>query len=257
MAFRKLKQRLRLAREQKQIRKALPQIDHDAYERALTISTQPEVYERLVQGVAYVHSTGVEGHLAEFGTMSGRTATVLARALDYFSRQLRYSDEAHDLKERQLHLFDSFEGLPETSSEIDTKSPHVESGVWSAGTCQGISKEQLAAMCGQFLPPERVVMHEGWFSETLPKMPDQKFALLHIDCDLYESTRDVLEQFASRKMFADGCVVFFDDWNCNRASPEFGERRAWNECCEKYGIGFSDGGDYGIVGHKFIIHQPH
>jgi hypothetical protein len=77
---------------------------------------------------------------------------------------------------------------------------------------------------------------------------------VHIDCDLYESTIDVLDYLLAHHHLADGCAIFFDDWNCSNASPAFGERRAWNEMVEKYQIRFSDCGDYSIYGHKFLVH---
>jgi hypothetical protein len=107
-----------------------------------------------------------------------------------------------------------------------------------------------------FLPAERIVVHEGWFQDTLGNVKNEKFALVHIDCDLYESTVQVLDYFFTNELFSDGCAVFFDDWNCNRASPQFGERRAWRECCRRYNVEFSDCGDYGVFGHKFIVHKP-
>ena len=78
--------------------------------------------------------------------------------------------------------------------------------------------------------------------------------MVHLDCDLYSSTSEVLEQLFSRKLLAEGSVVCFDDWNCNRSSPRFGQRRAWREAVEKYGVGYSDCGDYAVLGHKFIVH---
>jgi len=38
-------------------------------------------------------------------------------------------------------------------------------------------------------------------------------------------------------------------------SPEFGDRRAWRECVEKYHIDFSDDGSYRIFARRFFIHN--
>ena len=78
--------------------------------------------------------------------------------------------------------------------------------------------------------------------------------MLHLDCDLYKSTIEVLDHVFSGNRIADGCAVFFDDWNTNRSSPLLGQRRAWRETVEKHGVRFSDGGDYAILGHKFVVH---
>ncbi|MBU6346144.1 MAG: hypothetical protein KGR70_12695 [Cyanobacteria bacterium REEB494] len=93
--------------------------------------TNPEVYKRLSEGVYYVFGMGVEGDIAEFGTMSGRTAVALAASVNYCNYILKNSDILHGFKEqRKLWLFDSFEGLPEARTRIDKTSIHVNSGIW-------------------------------------------------------------------------------------------------------------------------------
>jgi hypothetical protein len=77
---------------------------------------------------------------------------------------------------------------------------------------------------------------------------------VHLDCDLYSSTAEVLEYLFVHRHVAEGSVVFFDDWNCNRASPQMGQRRAWREAVERHRIEFSDCGEYAVLGHKFIVH---
>jgi hypothetical protein len=81
-----------------------------------------------------------------------------------------------------------------------------------------------------------------------------KFAMVHLDCDLYSSTIEVLEHLFRQRLIADGCVICFDDWNCNRSSPRYGQRRAWNEITEKFPVEYSDCGDYAVLSHKFIVH---
>ncbi len=97
----------------------------------LSNPTSPEVYNRLSEGVYYVFGMGVEGDIAEFGTMSGRTAVALAASLNYCNNTLSDSDLLHGFKEpRKLWLFDSFEGLPQARTNVDQSSPHVASGIW-------------------------------------------------------------------------------------------------------------------------------
>ena len=84
---------------------------------------------------------------------------------------------------------------------------------------------------------------------------DLRFAVVSVDCDLYESTASVLEYLLGKQTYSDGCVVFFDDWYCNRGSPEFGEQKAWADYTAKYKIRFTDWGPYSVVGRKFILHR--
>jgi hypothetical protein len=97
----------------------------------LSEPTSLEVYKRLSEGVYYIFGMGVEGDIAEFGTMSGRTAVALAAALNYCNKTLSDSDLRHGFKEpRKLWLFDSFEGLPQARTNVDQSSLHVASGIW-------------------------------------------------------------------------------------------------------------------------------
>lgn len=214
-----------------------------------------ESIKRLSLGVAAVYGGSVEGDIAEFGTMTGATAEGLARAISMADSQLGYALDIVGLPRKRLHLFDSFQGLPPADNAIDADAPHVRSGAWGPGTCVGLSRDQLQAKVGLVLDPGRIKIFAGWFSETLRTLPEgTKYALVHIDSDLYSSARDVLGHLFGNRMLANGAWVFFDDWNCNGASPELGERRAWRECVERYRVTASDEGGYGVFGHKFIVH---
>ncbi|MSU34093.1 MAG: hypothetical protein EXS36_03095 [Pedosphaera sp.] len=202
------------------------------------------IADALLLGIEYAASASVAGDVAEFGTMKGRTAQVLAAAMAAFRHKGR------------LHLFDSFEGLPESPSDRDRTSYHVQEGAWSEGACQGIGPKALRIKCKKFLPEDNIIIHQGWYSETVKKVADTiSFGLVHVDCDLYQSTIEALDPLFARGMISEGALILFDDWNCNRSSRERGERRAWIECCEKHRIDYSDGGDYSWGGHKFIVHD--
>jgi hypothetical protein len=56
-------------------------------------------------------------------------------------------------------------------------------------------------------------------------------------------------------MVSPGAVIHFDDWDCNRADPGLGERRAWSEAVSKFGIEYSDCGQYGWGSRKVIVHS--
>jgi hypothetical protein len=55
--------------------------------------------------------------------------------------------------------------------------------------------------------------------------------------------------------FANGCALYFDDWYCNRGSPDFGEQRAWAECVAKYQPRYADWVPYATMGRRLIIHR--
>jgi len=95
---------------------------------------------------------------------------------------------------RPIHGFDSFEGLPEE---------------WKPGEPAGSYSTH-----GQIpVLPRHVQLHRGWFEDTLPHFAAQlkePVALLHVDCDLYSSTRTVLSILGPR--LSQGSLLIFDDF---------------------------------------------
>ena len=168
-------------------------------------------------------------HAALPAVHQGLPDRVLQRALDaapaqgltlecgvYFGRSLGLIAERTD---GAVHGFDSFEGLPEAWSAAEGP------GAYSTG---GRMPEVAA----------NVTLHAGWFQDTLPPFLAQHAGpvrLLHVDCDLYSSTRTVLDALTDR--LVPGSVVVFDDM---LAYPGFEqhELRAFEEFVAKRGIGW-------------------
>ncbi len=221
------------------------------FEAALTLALK-EIAKTLTLSVTYINMSDVKGDVAEFGTMSGFSARIIANAMMYdLQRQPSYPF-------RRLRMFDSFEGLPEITSEVDKSCTHVLSGAWSKGGCLVLSAEELRERVTKILPPERVEITKGWFSDTVKALPDDtRFAMIHFDGDLYQSMIDALTPCFERGFVSRGMVLCLDDWNCNQADPAFGERKAWAELVERFGIVASHCGDYAEAGTKFIIHSYH
>ena len=204
-------------------------------------------FRKLYTGVWAVIGADVVGDVIEFGTHTGMTAKVLAKSLADNTLPRRTP--------KRLLMLDSFEGLPEATSPIDQDSPHVAQQHWHPGLCRGASQDELRAMIAGYLPADRFDIVPGWFADSLASLPDDtRLGLLHIDCDLYQSTMDALSPCFARGFVTEGAHLYFDDWNCNRASPKYGERKAWGELVDQFAIEFSDGGDYGAFGHKLIVH---
>jgi hypothetical protein len=213
-------------------------------------------FEALTLGVEYAYISAVPGHIAEFGTMSGSTAMTIANAMVDGDQRYALSERMHGIDQRLLYLFDSFEGFPKTSNPVDAASPHIATNVWGPGVARGLTAEELHDACAAILGSDRIKVVPGWYNETLPTLSaDLRFAVVSVDCDLYESTASVLEYLLGKQTYSDGCAVFFDDWYCNRGSPDFGEQKAWADYTAKYKVRFTDWGPYSIVGRKFILHR--
>jgi hypothetical protein len=143
-----------------------------------------------------------DGLVLEFGVAGGATIRALAAC--------------PQLRERPIFGFDSFKGLPEP---------------WG-----GYPKGKFA--CDAPEVPPNVELVVGWFDETLAPFlashPDN-VALLHIDCDLYSSTRTVFEHLGPR-IIAGTVIVLDEFWIITDH-----EQRAFNEwlsgvgrqCCDE------------------------
>ena len=88
-------------------------------------------------------------------------------------------------------------------------------------------RTSLAAVRSHFarygLLDEQVVFLQGFFSETLPNAPLTQVAVLRLDGDTYESTKDVLDTTYAKLSPGGFCIV--DDYNaysdCKRAVDEY------------------------------------
>jgi methyltransferase family protein len=151
--------------------------------------------------VALTH-VAVDGHFVEFGVFKGGT--------------IRYI--AAKYPRRTIHGFDSFEGLP---------------GAWS-----GTMMDKGTFALGGNLPkvPHNVSLHKGWFNATLPGWLEQfpgQVAFVHIDCDIYESTKSIFDYLGPRLL--PGTVIAFDEYfgYPNWRNHEF---KAFQEFVEKFKV---------------------
>ncbi len=224
--------------------------------------TDDEALRDLSKGIAYTYIAAVPGDIAEFGCFWGKSSQIIAQQMQQMDQSHGASDSIAHIGERKLWLFDSFQGLPKATLSPDTESPHVQCGAW-AWTVEGKNVPTPASItqqCSAFLPVDRIRVIPGWYKEVLHQIPaETRFALVHIDCDLYESAYTVLDHLFGNDMLSDGCALFFDDWYCNRGSPKFGEQKAFSDICSRRYLQHpdlvSDWGPYGIVGRKFIVHR--
>jgi len=144
------------------------------------------------------HLADVSGDrlICEFGVFEGTTINHLAQ-----------------LTSKTIYGFDSFEGLPEA---------------WSGSIPKGhFAMEALPKV------KSNVKLVKGFFDKSLPgflKENPGKAGLLHIDCDLYSSTKTVFELFESR--LTPGTVIVFDEY-FNYPAWEQGEHKAFNELISK------------------------
>jgi len=185
-------------------------------------------FERLAtlwSQVEYLDTHKIPGDLVECGVWRGGSAGMMALAhLQAGSNVIRH-----------LHLFDSWQGLPEPDREFDGARAVEYSGGANGGALKPIGR-CVAALdeVRQLLeteiayPTELIHYHVGWFQETLVQAQIDKIALLRLDGDWYESTRVCLERLYPRVVR--GGIIILDDYGywagCRKATNEFIEKLA-------------------------------
>ena len=161
----------------------------------------------------------------EFGVFKGNSI------LEY------YSAYQENKIEQFFFGFDAFKGLPEENLD-----PHTP---WKTGdfNLDGVINPELINKNGLEIVP-------GWFSDTLncktlEKFGGKKAGLIHIDCDIYTSTLQVLEFIVENELLVDGTLIVYDDWGAWKQAQlketqeyDIAEGRAHKEICEKYGLDF-------------------
>jgi O-methyltransferase len=126
------------------------------------------------------------------------------------------------LPERTIWCCDSFEGMP-----VPTTGSHTDTEDFSDLDYLAVSLEQVQDNFSRFgLLNERVRFLKGWFSVSLPDAPIERIALLRLDGDLYESTRDALVPLYPK--VSKGGFVIVDDYGswpgCKQAVTEYREQ---------------------------------
>jgi Tfp pilus assembly protein PilF len=137
------------------------------------------------------------GLVLEFGVRFGNTIRQIAT-----------------LANQQVYGFDSFEGLPEVWH-------HEPKGSYT-------TRGEIPKV------PANVELIAGWFDETLPiflKNHPGPARFLNIDCDIYSSTKTVLNLLAPR--IVSGTVIVFDEYIGNEHWRE-DEHKAFQEAVAKY-----------------------
>lgn len=134
------------------------------------------------------------GNVVEFGCYIGTTSLFLRRLLDSYQQ----SDK------RELHVYDSFAGLPEKTSEDNS----VAGDQFKAGELS-ISKKQLLREFhkANLRPP---IVHKGWFNELTPADVPKEIAFAFLDGDFYESITDSLRLIWPK--LAANAIVAVDDY---------------------------------------------
>ena len=170
--------------------------------------------DNLQDCIEQVVAEGVPGDLIETGVWRGGASIFMRGVL----RALGVSD-------RRVWVADSFRGLPAPSADrfpADAGDEHhtvPELAVPAATVRENFRRYGLL--------DEQVVFVEGWFRDTLPALSEERWAIIRLDGDMYESTMDALDNLYPR--LSVGGFVIVDDGAlapCRAAVDDFRDRHA-------------------------------
>ena len=148
-----------------------------------------------------LNRVSINGAYLEFGVASGKTINHIAKQVPGTT----------------VYGFDSFEGLPED---------------WHSGFEKGAFAQNAP------LVQANVQLYIGWFDKTLPEFVEinsELVAFLHVDCDLYSSTREIFRSLGPR--IVPGTVIVFDEY-FNHPTWRQDEHKAFQEFIAERRIGF-------------------
>lgn len=184
----------------------------------------------LYDQAAYCEAAGIAGSFVECGTWKGGAVGLMALA-----------NLAYGKVPRHLHLFDSFESIPEPDEAVDGAKAVNQARAAGAGTLGRLvpltnfyespgalqsNRDLLENIIGY--APDYLHYHKGWFQDTLPRDAGEvgEIAILRLDGDWYASTRVCLEHLYHRVV--SGGFVIIDDYGCyegcKKAVDEFMDR---------------------------------
>jgi hypothetical protein len=159
----------------------------------------------------------VPGDLLEAGVWRGGMTILMQAVL-----------KTRNATDRKVWVVDSFSGLPDPDTDID-------SGWWRAGD-MAVPLSQVKDNFRRYNAlDENVVFLEGFFKDTLPDAPIEKLAVLRLDADLYESTKEALTHLYPK--LSPGGYAIFDDYQnlteCRRAIDEYRREHSISDTISK------------------------
>jgi O-methyltransferase len=173
--------------------------------RPWTMTSREKLFA-LIVAVRYIVDQRIEGDIVECGVWRGGSMQAIARVL-----------AARGETTRELHLFDTFEGMPPPSdadvmnggpsaAELLRTRPRT-AHVWAVADLEDVK----AGMARVGYPAQRIHYHPGLVEETIPAAAPERIALLRLDTDWYASTKHELEHLYDR--VPPGGVVILDDYD--------------------------------------------
>lgn len=163
--------------------------------RRYTMTSYERMYA-LFKATQYICEAGIPGHIVECGVWRGGSMMLVAHTL------LR-----RGVVDRDLHLFDTYEGLPKPDEDLDVdiwgnraidgwiaKRTRDDASHWAEASEEEVRSNLFATG----YPQSRLHFVKGMVEETIPLHAPEQIALLRLDTDWYQSTKHEMEYLYER-----------------------------------------------------------
>ena len=186
------------------------------YENGFYATADPSRFSKFITHLEFFKQTStVRGEIVEFGIFKGNS----------FFRWIKFRDLLEQTNSRKVIGFDIFGDFPEAHF-VDDKAKR-DAFVAETNGGRSISFEEINALLDQQDLNKNVDIIKGdilvTLDEYLEKNPHLKISLLHIDVDLYEPSKYILEKLYEK--VTKGGIIIFDDYGAfagtNKAVDDF------------------------------------
>ena len=163
----------------------------------------------LIENVAVaLDQRGVAGDFIEAGIWRGGAVILMRAVID-----------AYDMANRRVFAADSFAGIPQ-----NVKSRNDPVDLWKDRWIAPLDEvRQNIARFG--LLDDKIQFVVGFFADSLKSLSEERFALIRLDSDSYDSVETSLEYLYP--LLSKGGVVILDDWHldgCKAAVADYRQR---------------------------------
>lgn len=128
----------------------------------------------------------IPGEIAEVGVYKGGSTKIICEAT-----------------QKPVHIFDTFEGLPDLSKHDNQEQFH-----------KGDFSASLESVKNYLKEYSNISFYKGFFPSTSEPVKDKVFSFVHFDVDIYESTLECLKFFYPR--MSRGGVIISHDYPCSK-----------------------------------------
>lgn len=164
-------------------------------------SSLSRLHKPIIHYELYKRTVGVSGAFAELGLFKGTS----------FVRFLAYRSMLETPEARPFIGFDMFGKFPDATLDADKKM--LDNYLANAGD-QSISVEQLEQVMTAKGANSHVQLVSGDINKSVPKFvkenPHIRFSLIHLDVDLYEPSRTMMQHLFP--LLSRGGILVLDDY---------------------------------------------